>query len=152
MVKDFYAADLAHRDGVYFSHPGVAVVKWNWTVKAVHIEWQGWADSTEFMALNEAGLLALVEHHGSRFLSDSRQMKVVKQSDQDWLSGDLFPRALAAGLRHVAVVIPTSALAAMNIDHIAARVADDQLAIAHFATIETAAVWLTQTPTLRTAA
>jgi hypothetical protein len=133
-------------DGVYFNHPGVAVVTWDATIKAVHIEWQGWADSTEFVALNEAGLRALTEHHGSRFLSDSRNMKVVKQADQDWLSGDLFPRALAAGLRRVALIIPKSALAMMNVDRIADGFLETPLAIEYFATVSEAREWLARPP------
>jgi hypothetical protein len=139
-------AALPDADGVYFNHPGVAVVTWDATIRAVHIEWQGWADSTEFVALNEAGLRALMEHHGSRFLSDSRKMKVVRQSDQDWLSGDLFPRALAAGLRRVALIVPKSALAMTNVDRIADSVPATQLAVAYFATVEEAREWLAGPP------
>jgi hypothetical protein len=87
-----------------------------------------------------------MEHHGSRFLSDSRKMKVVRQSDQDWLSGDLFPRALAAGLRRVALIVPKSALAMTNVDHIADSVPATQLAIAYFATVEEASEWLARAP------
>jgi hypothetical protein len=48
-------------DGVYFDRPGVAVVRWNTAIKAVHIEWQGWADSW-FPGVVAAGLrrMALV--------------------------------------------------------------------------------------------
>ena len=69
----------------------MAVVTWDSASEAVRLEWQGWADSSEIVALNEAGLRALIEHHGSRLLSDSRSMKVIKQSDQDWINQDLFP-------------------------------------------------------------
>jgi hypothetical protein len=138
-------------ESVYFNRPGVAVVTWDPTLQAVHIDWQGWADSSEIVALNEAGLKALIEHHGSSLLSDSRNMKVVKQSDQDWINQDLFPRALAAGLRRVAVIIPKATLAMMNLDQIAARIPDAPLAVEFFATLEAAAEWLTQpkiSPTL----
>lgn len=126
---------------IYFKHPGVAVVTWDSATKAVHLEWQGWADSSEIVALNEAGLRALIEHHGSRLLSDSRAMKVIKQADQDWINQDLFPRAFAAGLKRVAVVVPTRDLAMINLDSIAGRI-PDTLAVEYFATVDEAREWL----------
>lgn len=67
---------------VYFNHTGVAVVTWDPTLQAVYSEAQGWADSSEMAVLLEAGLQALTEHRGSRWLADGRNMKVIKQSDQ----------------------------------------------------------------------
>jgi hypothetical protein len=129
-------------EGVYYNHPRVAVVTWESASKAVNIEWKGWADSSEIVALNEAGLRALIEHHSSRLLSDSRCMKVIKQSDQDWINQDLFPRALAAGLKRVAVVVPIRDVAMINLDSIAGRIPDDTLAVEYFATVEEAREWL----------
>jgi len=48
-------------DGIYLNHVGVAVVTWDPPAQAVHIEWLGWADSTEFEETHEAGLRALRE-------------------------------------------------------------------------------------------
>ena len=47
---------------VYFNRPGVAVVTWDPTLRAVYVDVQGWADSIELSALMEAGLQALTEH------------------------------------------------------------------------------------------
>lgn|SRR5487761_143525 len=102
-------------DGVYFAAPGVVVVKWDPISKSVCIEWQGWANPTEFAAANEAGLRALREHHTSRWLADLRNLKAIQQSDQNWITMDWFPRMLAAGLARVALVNAKSGLAMMNI-------------------------------------
>ena len=134
---------MTRGDSTYFNRPGVAVVTWDATSHAVYIEWQGWADSTEFAALLDAGLRALIENHGSRWLNDSRKMKVIKQSDQDWMDQKFFPRAQAAGLRRVAIVIPKSGLAMMNVEAVAARIPDTQLTVEYFATVEGAREWLT---------
>jgi hypothetical protein len=131
-------------DGVYYEHPGVAVVTWDSASEAVRLEWQGWADSSEIVALNEAGLRALIEHQGSRLLSDSRGMKVIKQSDQDWINQDLFPRAFAAGLRRVAVVVPIRDLAMINLESIASRIPAGTLAVEYFANVDEARQWLTR--------
>jgi hypothetical protein len=52
MVKRILEDDVSLRDGVYFNRPEVAVVAWDARFQAIHIEWQGWADSTEIVALN----------------------------------------------------------------------------------------------------
>lgn len=130
-------------DGVYFAAPGVVVVKWDPTSKSVCIEWQGWANPTEFAAANEAGLRALTEHHTSRWLADLRNLKAIQQSDQDWITMDWFPRLLAAGLTRMALVNAKSGLAMMNIRDILARVPiTTTLEVEYFATVDEAREWL----------
>ncbi|GAC1505800.1 MAG: hypothetical protein NVS1B3_04590 [Candidatus Dormibacteraceae bacterium] len=92
-------------DGCFFSVPGVAVVKRDPMVQATCIEWQSWASSAEFVAALDAGLACLTEHRGSRWLADCTGMKAIKQSDQEWLDKNWFPRIFALGLRRMAVVI-----------------------------------------------
>ena len=147
MVKAFNP-DISLGADVYYNVPGVAVVKWDPTLKAAHIEWQGWADTTEYAAANDAIIGALSDRHGSRALGDCRLLKVIKQSDQDWSVRDWFPRVLAAGLRRMALVIPTSGLAGMNVKDILSQVPGTKLEIAHFSTIEEARAWLAQPLTI----
>jgi hypothetical protein len=125
----------------YFNLPGVAVVKWDAASQAAHMEWQGWAKPAEFRAANDALVQAIVDHHGSKLLGDSRQIKVIQKTDQDWVNGNWFPRILAAGLTRMALVLPASGLAKMNIDDMVSRVAD-RLDMAYFATLEDARMWL----------
>ena len=105
------------------------------------MEWQGWAKPAEFRAANDALVQAIVDHHGSKVLGDSRQIKVIQKTDQDWVNRDWFPRILAAGLTRMALVMPASGLAKMNIDDMVSRVAD-RLDVAYFATLEDARKWL----------
>jgi hypothetical protein len=139
---------LAEGDGVIFSHPGVAVVRWDPASRAVHIEWQGWADPAEFAAANEAGLRGLTAHGSSRWLGDLRKLKPIQQSDQDWISLDWFPRMLAAGLRRMALVVAVSGLAMMNIRDILGRIPGTSgLDVGYFATVEEARAWLKEPST-----
>jgi stage II sporulation SpoAA-like protein len=131
---------------VYFNRTGVAVVTWDPTLQAVYTEAQGWTDPSEMTAVLEACLQALAEHHGSRWLADARNMKVIKQSDRDWIAQTFFPRALTAGLKRVALVIPESGLAMTTLDQVMQRLPAEELAIARFATVEEARSWLTQAP------
>ena len=125
----------------YFNLPGVAIVKWDAASQAAHMEWQGWAAPAEFRAANDALVQAITDHHSSKVLGDSRQVKVMQQADQDWVNGDWFPRILAAGLTRMALVLPKSGLAKMNIDDMVSRVAD-RLDVAYFETLDDARAWL----------
>jgi hypothetical protein len=148
MVEGVAESDVSRGGALYFISPGVGIVTWDPTCEAVHVEWQGWADSTQWKELLEAGLSALTDHHCSRWLADCRQLRAVKQSDQDWIDQSWFPRVLAAGLRRMAVVIPKSGLARMNLDDILRRVPGTRLDVAHFASVEDASAWLTRPPTI----
>jgi hypothetical protein len=142
MAETIHGGGASPAARLYYNRTGVATVKWDASSRAAHIEWQGWADPTEFAAANDAIILALSEHRGSRALGDCRNMKPIQQSDQDWATGDWFPRVLAAGLTRMALVVPKSGLAQMNVEAIMSRVPGTKLDMAYFATIEEAGLWL----------
>jgi hypothetical protein len=133
-------------DQIYFNHPGVAIVKWDAASSAAHIEWQGWAKPAEFRAANDALVEAIRDHGATKVLGDSGQIKVIQKSDQDWVNRDWFPRILDAGLTRLAMVLPASGLAKMNIDDMVGRVSS-RLEVAYFATLGEARTWLARPAT-----
>ena len=137
-------------DNVFFNRPGVATVLWDPTIQAVTTEWHGWADRAEFTAVLEASLIALKTHHSSRGLVDSRRQRALPWPDEDWVSEQWFPKALAGGLARLALVIPESALAMMSIEDVVSRVRGT-LDVAYFRTVGEAREWLTAPPLVRAA-
>jgi hypothetical protein len=133
---------------VLFNRPGVAVVSWEAASKAVFIEWQGWASPEEFAAALDSGVATLIAHHSRLWLADCRGMRAVQQSDQEWIDKHWFPRVLAAGLKRMALVIPKSTLAAMNLKDIMGRIPNTTLDVSYFGSVAEARTWLTTTPTL----
>lgn len=127
---------------VYFNSPGVASVRWDESGQLVLVEWQGWANSSEFADLLEAEIQALRNHKASRVLADCRRQKVLNPADQDRANEQWIPRALAAGLKRFAVVLPSSVLAEVNLKSSLARVPAAALEVAYFATPEEARAWL----------
>ena len=129
-------------DDVYYAAPGVATVRWEPEGKLVLVEWEGWSNSTEFAALLEAEIRALIEHRGSRLLADCRRQRVLSPADQardrEWL-----PRAVAAGLKRFAIILPTSGLATTNIRDRLGGAAAGTIDIAYFQTVDEARTWLT---------
>lgn len=129
-------------DAVYFDAPGVASVRWDEEGKLVLVEWQGWANSGEFAELLEAEITALKKHQGSRLLADCRRQKVLNPADQERANQGWLPRALAAGLKRFAVVVPSSVLAEVNLKSSLDGVPSTVLEVAYFATPEQARDWL----------
>ncbi len=132
----------ASTDDVYFHAPGVASVRWDGEGQLVLVEWEGWANSTEFAALLDAEIHALRQHHGSRLLADCRRQKVLNPADQDRANLDWLPRALAAGLKRIAVVLPSSGLAELNLKESLGKAPAGALDVAYFVTVEEAREWL----------
>jgi len=127
---------------LYFRSPGVATVTWDESTSTVLVEWEGWADSTEFKTLLGAGMRALVDHGGSNWLADCRRQRTLKPADQDWGDKVWLPRVVAAGLKRFAVVLPTSQLATMNLQDREDTMRRMGLNVGYFATVEAARNWL----------
>ena len=132
-------------DYAYSERPGGALVGWDPRSNATYSEWQGWADSTEFAAASEAALTAMKEHDGSCFLGDCRDLKAIEQSDEEGVDRDWVLRALSAGLRKMALVIPKSAVAHTNLEQMMSGSPRSGVEVGYFTTVEDATVWLNQT-------
>jgi len=129
-------------DGYYFKVPGVASVRWDEDAQVVLVEWDGWANSEEFAALLDAEIRALKEHRGSRILADCRRQKVLNPKDQDRANREWLPRALKAGLKSFAVVVPASVVADMNLRDSLEKASSAAVKVEYFATVEEAMRWL----------
>jgi hypothetical protein len=140
---------VAPQGKVYFNTPGTATVRWDPDLQAVVETWEGWANAAEFTSMLEAGVQALKENHGSRWLADCRRQRVLKAADQKRGNEEWLPRALAAGLKRFAVVLPESGLAKFNIQLHLNAAAARQMEVAYFATADEARRWVAQTPAKR---
>src|SRR5258708_34248668 len=120
-------------DDVYFDVPGVASVRWDADGQLVLVEWRGWANAAEFAALLEAEITALRKHRGKHMLADCRLQKGLTAADQTRANENWLPRALVAGLKRLAVVLPSSGLAAANLKERLGQVRPERLELVHFA-------------------
>jgi hypothetical protein len=128
---------------VEFEIPGVVAVSWDESCASVYAEWQGGATSAEFDSLLVAELSALKAHHASRLLADCRRQGPLDQEVQDRADGFWLPKAITAGLKRFAVVLPDNRDAAVNLEDRLGKVSRDTLAVGFFHDIETAKRWLT---------
>jgi hypothetical protein len=82
------------------------------SVPCVITQWHGFANKTEFITL-QAAALAYFEQHATPhkpwgWVGDVRHMGAIPEEAQRWLQEVFNPRALAAGLRVVSVVVADS--------------------------------------------
>jgi hypothetical protein len=136
-------ASIGDADEVFFNRPGLAIVKWDPTIQAVSTEWQGSADRADVLSVFDAILQAIKKHHASRGLIDTLRLRALSQADQDWVLQVWFPRALAAGLRRWAVVMPESTLAMLSTEDVSSGVRGTMLDGALFSSVAEARKWLT---------
>ena len=132
-------AESATED-VYFSIPGVAEVRWDEAASMVLVEWDGWANSSEFKGLLDAELKALSEHQCTCLLADCRRQRVLNLADQQRANEVWLPAVIKAGLKRFAIVLPESEIAA---GHLRERLGEvTQMQVGYFATLEEARDWL----------
>ena len=128
-------------DRVYVDKPYVGI-RWVSDGGWVLVEWKDWADSQEYRAAHETILMAIRENHASKNLIDATHAKVVSESDQKWLIENWIPRAVAAGRRSTAVVMPKSALGRTISENIDKRTSASRTTVEYFETAADAAAWL----------
>lgn len=132
---------LGELQDVYFSVPGVATVRWDAGYGAVFVEWEGWANSGEFSALLDAEVRALEEHGGSCLLADCRRQRVLNPADQERANREWVPKAIAAGLKRFAIVLPVSDVAAAHLRGKLESV-PKTLHVEYFGSVDDARDWL----------
>ena len=102
---------------IYFDRPYLTI-RWDQATRSVIMEWKMFVDGDGFRDGLNTGLELLVEKRASRWLADLRKLEVVTADDQKWSNEDWFPRAISAGIKAMAIVVPKSTIAAMSVDAI----------------------------------
>lgn len=129
------------KTAMVFDKPYLAI-HWDNTFQIVVMQWKGFAQGADFREGLDAGLKILSENKGRRWLADLRQLGVVTQADQKWSNEDWFPRAIQAGIKHMALVVPHSALARMSVNQIMSKVEGIGLVSHYFDSADDARTWL----------
>ena len=128
----------------YFSS-SCATVWWDEESQSVAIQWRHFAFSPDFRQAMDKIVELLVLKKASQVLSDSSKQSVIALDDQDWSNQDWAPRALKAGYRRIAIVMPqNNIITQMSLKRVMKNVQHFQLETDYdyFNTIEEARTWL----------
>ena len=117
-------------------------VFWDEDIAAAMGAGEGFVDGEEFRTGMDKGLELLIKKRSIRWLAEMSRRKVHTPDDQKWVVDDWTPRAVAAGLRYTAFVLPTSVVSKMALQRMNQTIADRTLEMAYFDNLEDARRWL----------
>lgn len=103
----------------------------------------GWDGVNTIRAALEGGLELIERHGATRWIADTREMAVMPAEAQRYAADDWWPRALDAGFRWLAILLPKSSMAKLAIDESTAPSAQNpDSETRYFASVEAAKEWL----------
>lgn len=99
----------------FFDSPQ-ATVSWNEAVKAVVIEWKGFAQGEQYRTPLNKLLELAVQKQSNKVLYDTRRLSATSPNDQNWVAQDWYARSIEAGLKYSAAVIPIKVIAKSSLN------------------------------------
>lgn len=126
---------------VYFDERFLTI-HWDEPTQAVWAEWKEVVTGEPFRRGLNAGLELIHEKKARNWLADTKLLGPVPIEDLKWTNEDWMPRALAAGLRRMAFVIPKKVVVQMAVKDVVSKVDESALSTAHFNTLDEARAWL----------
>ena len=132
-------------DGIYVDEPWV-VMRWDEVDQIVHSEWKAFANSSELRAALLRGIDAIRDHRARGYLTDTRKVKVIIRSDQEWIKETWFPLAIAAGLKRIAVVTATRGLGKVTVEEVVGLGDEQGLISKTFESVEAGRRWIAELP------
>ncbi|HUS15033.1 MAG TPA: STAS/SEC14 domain-containing protein [Chloroflexia bacterium] len=130
----------------YYQTPFVDI-SWEADPGCVYTAWHGYHTDEQGRHALEKGLELLVQKGAHCWLGDQRHRAVFSLSFQQWSDEQWFPRAIASGLRRLAIVNSDSALTRMAANRLAGDLAARGLAVAFFNDPDAARSWLRDSAT-----
>ncbi len=110
--------------------------------KIVHHKMKEFLVPGVLRTLLTAGAELLEKHGATKWLSDDRNNVVAVPEDLKWADDIWYPRVVKAGFKHWAIVVPSKAVAAMQMKTLQSRRRRDGIEVEMFETVEQAQAWL----------
>ena len=110
--------------------------------KVVHHTFHKPIKGQELRDVLNTGIKTLQKYKASKWLSDDRGNSVLPPEDSEWGKKDWFPRAVKAGWKYWALVVPHETVARMSMKDVIDSYFEQGLRIAVFTDPEDALKWL----------
>ncbi len=108
----------------------------------VHHEFLTRMVGAAFRDVLNQGLTQLQKTHATKWLSDDRKNTVLEEADETWARSNWFPRAVAAGWKHWAIVNPQKAVGQLQMNRHAKAFEMGGITVQMFSTPVEALAWL----------
>ncbi len=115
---------------------------WDEGLKSVVAEGEGYIDGEDLHAGMNAGIDLLGKKNASKWLADMRFRRALPEADMVWIAQDFTPRAVEAGMRYIAIVVPTSVLGMMTLKITKEKTKITSYETRHFDSVDDARIWL----------
>jgi hypothetical protein len=123
-----------------------AITVWcNAERQLIHHKMHKFCAGEPFRAALTAGTEAMMTYRANKWLSDDRANGALSPEDETWATTTWFPRTVAAGWKHWAVVLPKLVVGQMNVGRFVTRYRDLGINAKVFADPDSAAQWLATT-------
>jgi hypothetical protein len=126
---------------IYMSDPNGNLI-WDEATETVIIEGWGFAKGEQVQAFMEKALEVIKERKATRYMVDLQRLSLIPKETEDWISQNWFPRAMAAGIKSFAFVIPTSALGRLSTNSVISKIPGTDREIGKFDSQFNAKRWL----------
>ena len=130
---------------IYSDEPWLTI-HWDESCQAVRLEWKSYVEGEPAKVGLNAGLELFKTKRTNRWIADVRRLGPIRQVDQQWVSEDWHPRAIAAGVRYMATIIPKSSIARLSIKQLHGKLGNAEFIINNFDDLELARDWLRSQP------
>jgi len=111
-------------------------------IKAVVMEWDGYATSQQFKVGTELMLDTLMANNCFKVLADIKDMVLIGMEDQQWLNTHFLPKAIHFGFKAVAMIKPDNYFNKVAVESVSYKVDKDKLQINFFDNVDEAKNWL----------
>jgi hypothetical protein len=119
-----------------------AILFYHPSSKIIHHQFGRDLTSDDLRDVLNRGVDLLKEHGATKWLSDNRAIEPHSKEDSDWVNSNWLPRAIAAGWKFWALVVPDSTKARMNMREFVEEFYNRGVRVMVFIDIEEAMHWL----------
>lgn len=127
---------------IYLDKPYVKVF-WDPSTKVLSSVWKGFATFVEISSIGFRILDAVIFEKATKVLYDAREMEILDNDSEKYISGVFTKEMLGAGVKYAAVVLPEDVFAKYSIDNIQQTIISNKNAcVNYFNSLPKALKWL----------
>ncbi|MFY0651959.1 MAG: hypothetical protein JXQ96_08005 [Cyclobacteriaceae bacterium] len=127
---------------VYLDKPYVTIF-WNPANKILASIWKGFSTFDEINAIGQRILDAVVFEKATKVLYDAREMEILDNDSEKYISGAFTKEMVNAGVKYAATVLPEDVFAKYSVDNIQKSIDNNKNALVnYFKSLDSALKWL----------
>lgn len=124
----------------------IGQLEWDSVARTVIKTFAGMPKGKPMEDIFNGGVRLLLQHRGSRWVSDNSLLKPYPPESIDWINNNWFPRVKAAGWKYWAIVEPVSVVGAMSMRNFKDHYAQQGIELHVVRSVEEGLDWIAKRP------